>query len=188
MEFLMKFFLGILFLFNVAPLIGESLKNSDFLKVEASFIPKVILMDYAYESHLKADTIELVILYEDPYFNDAQELQDLINQKFNKKLTNYTLNVKLFSYKQYNTNDIFASMLYMFPTDNDCANKVIKKAKQNHIMTFTSSSSLMKLGAIFSLDIGKKVQPVINLEALKDSAIELRPILLKISQIYKSDT
>lgn len=185
----MKLFFSILFFFfSVSSLLAQNPKNSDFLKVEASFIPKVVLMEYGYESHLKDNTIELVILYDNIHHTNAKELEQFIDQKFNNKLTNHILKVKLLTYKQYNESDTFASMLYMFPTDEICAKKVIEKAKQSHMITFTSSSSLMKLGAIFSLDIGKRVQPIINIEALKESNIELRPIILKISQIYKSDT
>lgn len=60
-------------------------------------------------------------------------------------------------------------------------------AAKHSIITFAYSPEELATGCMLSLVIGTKVQPIINLNALKANHLTFRPTFLKISTIYKND-
>jgi hypothetical protein len=71
------------------------------------------------------------------------------------------------------------------PATKEKMKKVLLLAQKNKILTFSYSKDDLAHGSILALNIGKKVKPIINLKALKESNISIRDVLLKISTVYK---
>jgi len=176
----MKYIL--LFIFFTHILFALSI-NESLLKIHAVLVPKISLMDYDFKRKLKDNAIVLAILYDKNDYKNAKFLQATIENRYHKKLENYTLKTLVIPYKKVAKTD--ASLYYLFPTDKKTIKKVVKKAKEEEALTFSYATTDLNEGVMLSLKVGTKVKPIINLHAVKINHIIFRPVLLKISHIYK---
>lgn len=157
--------------------------NESLLSIHATLVPKIPMMDYKFQEKLHNNTINIVIFYEKQDYRNARLLEEKIHAKYIKGIKEYSIQTVL---KPYGTQDLpQASLYYFLPTDQENIQKIIKTTKDNSIITFSYSPEDLASGSMISLFIGTKVQPIINLHALKASKITFRPIFLKISTIYK---
>jgi len=158
--------------------------NNSLLKVHATLFPKMILMDYNFEKKLCDETIVLALIYDQQDQKSAQLLKDEIEAKYHNRIYNHPLKIVLSSYKDALSKQLHATSYYLFPSYKKSIKALITLAAQEHSLTFTYRNTDLKLGAIISTEIAKRVKPIINIDALKREEISLRPILLKISKIY----
>ena len=173
-------FLIILFLL-VNSVFGVSINNS-LLKIHATLIPKICLMDYAHKEKIKNNEIVIAIVYNQINYKSAKNLKNIIDTKYVSGIKSYVLKTKLVLYSRVDKSD--ANIYYMLPTTSYNIKKTIEKASQSNALTFAYLQSDLKYGVMLSVDIGSKVKPILNLNAIKLQNISFRPILLKISNIY----
>jgi len=156
--------------------------NESLLKIHAVLVPKIYLMDYDFKEKLKNNSITITILYDSNSYKSAVLLKNKIEAKYHQKIENYTIKTILLPYRKV-TNS-YANLYYLFPTNTKNIKRVIKQAQRVKALTFSYSKNDLKDGIMLSLEVGKKVKPIINLNAVKTHNITFRPILLKISNIY----
>jgi len=161
--------------------------SSDLLKVQAAFMPKVILMEYNYKEKMSSNKITFLILYDEQNYVDALKLKRLIDTKYNQKLLSYELDVKLESYDSYNQTPSKSSVVYCLPTNRDSMTESLSYARENEILSLVYDEKDLKNGAVLSIRVDKYVKPIVSIKALKKSNIEFRPKLLKISEVFKID-
>ena len=99
-------------------------------------------------------------------------------EKYTKNLINYS---KITSFSN------IGNIYYLFPTNKKSIVKLTTKAKESDALTFAYGNQDLENGVMSSLIIDSKVKPILNLDAIKSSNITLRPVLLKISKIYKKE-
>jgi len=175
----MKYILIILIF--VSSVFGISI-NKSVLKIHATLIPKIYLMDYNFKEKIKNNSINIAILYDMSDYKNAVLIKEQIETKYHNKIESYSIKVVLVSYSNIKNTD--ANIYYLLPTTTKNIKKTINIAKTNHALTFSYSSTDLKDGVMLSLKIDSKVKPIINLSAVKLNDITFRPILLKISHIY----
>ena len=156
--------------------------NDSLLKIQATLLPKICLMDYKFKDKAKNNHIVIDILYDDSEYKNAHSLKDKIESKYKDGIKSYTIKVRLINYKD--SLDSKTNIFYLFPTNIQSIKKVTKKAFQIKALTFSYLEEDLEHGVMISLNIGNKTRPVLNLRAIKSNDITLRPILLKISKIY----
>ena len=139
-------------------------------------------MDSNFQKKIKNNSIKIAILYDANSYQSALLLKDKIETRYPNKIQDYTIQTVLLPYNKKITYD--ANLYYLFPTDSKNIQLIINKAKKIKALTFSYLNSDLNNGIMLSLDIGKKVKPIINLNAAKSGEITFRPILLKISKIY----
>jgi len=158
--------------------------NESLLSIHATLVPKIPLMDYKFRDKLNNNAISVIIFYDSSEYKNARVLQEKIQLKYNKGIKNYPVKTTLVNYKKANIEK--ANIYYLFPSNKKNINKVLKLSAKNGAITFAYSSTDLAQGCMIALNIGTKVKPIINLNAIKLHHIELRPTLLKISTIYSS--
>ncbi len=178
----MKYF--ILLLFFVTSIFAQSI-NESLLKVHAVLVPKIYLMDYKFKQKLDNNAIVIALLHDKRSYRSALSLKNKIDTKYKNGIKNYSVKTKLVSYTQVSKTE--ANIYYLFPTKYKNIRKVIKKASSNQALTFSYLNDDLKHGIMFSLEVGSKVKPIINLSAIKSNNITFRPVLLKISKIYTNN-
>lgn len=178
----MKF---LIFLFIFTTTIFATQINDSLLKIHAVLVPKISLMDYKFEQKLSDNSIVIALMYEGVNYKNALSLKEKIDTKYKNGIKNYTIKTKLVLYS--NISKTQANIYYLFPTDTTQINKVVTKAASNQALTFSYLNDDLKYGVMFSLIVGSKIKPLINLTAIKFGDITLRPILLDISAIYTND-
>jgi hypothetical protein len=156
--------------------------NDSLLKIHATLIPKVYLMDYNFKKNLQNNTIIIAILYEHGEYRSAKSLKEKIEFRYPKGINSYTIVPKLVPYKE--VSKCKANIFYMLPTSKRMIQKSVAHAQKKHALTFSYDKKDLNYGVMISLNVSKKIKPILNLEAIKLNHIQMRPILIKISQIF----
>ncbi len=177
----MRYF--VLLSFLVSFVFGLSV-NDSLLKIHAVLLPKIYLMDSGFQEKIKDNTIKIAILYDSNSYRDAIFLKEKIEDRYHGKIQDYTVKTVLSPYSKIERCN--ANIYYLFPTNIKNIKKTVKKAEKINALTFSYLNHDLKDGIVLSLEIGKKVKPIINLSAAKSADITFRPVLLKISHIYVS--
>lgn len=141
-------------------------------------------MDYNFKKKLYNNKLVLALIYEEHDKASALLLKKKIEAKYQHNIYDISLKIILSSYKKSIKTGLKASSYYLFPSSKKHIKSLVTLATQNSSMTFTYRNEDLQYGAMISTEISTRVKPVINIDALKRDAISLRPILLKISEIY----
>lgn len=156
--------------------------SEPLLKMHATIVPKIYLMDYNCNQKSINKTITIAIVYEQSEYKSANLLQELILRKYKDGIKSYKVKTKLVKYdKVKHTN---ANLFYLFPSSKMKISTVVNKAQDEHALTFAYSKEDLKYGVMISLDVSKNVKPLLNLQAMKQNNISIRPVLIDISTIY----
>ncbi len=156
--------------------------NESLLKVHATLVPKIYLMDYDFTDKIVDNTITIAIVYKKIDYQSAKELQTLIKSRYKKGIQYYLVNPILVSYEDIDTTE--ANVYYLFPSSKKMIKKVVQRASLSNALTFSYKKDDLEYGVMISLSIAKKVKPILNLEAIRVNAISLRPVLIDISVIF----
>ena len=156
--------------------------NDSLLKIHATLVPKVYLMDYNFKKKLHNKTIVIAILYEKSEYKSAKSLKEKIKSRYPKGINSYKIVSKLVPYTEVSKSS--ANIFYMLPASKKLIQKSVHRAQKEHALTFAYAQKDLNYGVMISLNVSKKIKPILNLEAIKRNSIEMRPILIKISQIF----
>jgi len=156
--------------------------NDSLLKVHATLVPKIYLMDYKFKDKLKNNTITIAIMYERNDYRDAKKLKGFIEDKYKDGIKSYKVQAKLVNYENITSSE--ANIYYLLPSKIHLVKAVVKKAATNGALTFAYLNEDLKHGVMISLNVSKKIKPLLNLEAIRIHKIVLRPVLINISTIY----
>lgn len=157
--------------------------DESVLNIHATLLPKLALMDLKYQEKLKDGSLNIVIFYSKRNLISAKYLRRDILTSYPNGIKKSPIKVRLCPYRHVQT--IKANIYYLMPATKEKMKKVLLLAQKNKILTFSYSKDDLAHGSILALNIGKKVKPIINLKALKESNISIRDVLLKISTVYK---
>lgn len=160
--------------------------NESMIKIHAALVPKMLLMDYDFEKKISDNTISILIAYDNGDNASAKQLKREILYKYPNGLKSYKISIKLVPYSKLNTYKKEINLYYIFPSSDRNINKVLNIAQKSNAITFSYLNDNLENGVMCSLIIGAKVKPILNLNAIKSSNITFRPVLLKISEIYKN--
>jgi len=159
--------------------------NDSLLKIHATLLPKITLMDYELKNKLINDSITIAIVYNKKEYKSAVSLRNKIDTKYQNGIKNHSIKTKIVLYKSIKNTK--ANIYYLFPSNKKNIKNVIDIAKENQALTFSYLKDNLKSGVMISINIGERVQPIINIDAIRTAHINLRPVLLSISTIYKQD-
>ena len=156
--------------------------NDSLLKIHATLVPKVYLMDYNFKKKLHNKTMVIAILYENNTYKSAKSFKEKIVARYPDGINAYKIVAKLVPYSQVSSSE--ANIFYMLPTSTKMIRQSVKHAQQESALTFAYDKKDLNYGVMISLNVAKKIKPILNLEAIKINNIEMRPILIKISLIF----
>lgn len=139
-------------------------------------------MDYKFQEKIQNNTISISIVYNNNEYSDAKKLKSLIENRYKNGLKTYKVKATLVSYQESNKLD--ANIYYLFPTNKRDIKEIIDQASHNSALTFSYNRDDLNYGVMISLNVAKKIKPLLNLEAIKTHNISLRPVLIDISTIF----
>ncbi len=157
--------------------------NESLIKVHATLIPKLYLMDFKSEEKVKEDTIIIGIVFNENNYKNATNLKRSIDLRYKKGIKNYKIKSELI--EMNNISNSYANIYYIFPTRKQNILRIIDQASKNKSLTFSYNKDDLKNGVMISLNISKKIKPIINLAAIKKYNIEIRSVLIDISDKYE---
>ncbi len=171
--FLLVIMVSSIFAFNV---------NSSLLKIHATLLPKIYLMDYNYKEKIKNNSITIALVYKPYDYQVAKQLEELLEKKYVQGIKGYELEVKLVAYSDVKSAQ--ANIYYLFPSSSEDIKQVVKHADRQSALTFSYKRDDLRHGVMISLVVSKKIKPLLNLSAIQMHEISFRPVLLKISSIF----
>jgi len=160
--------------------------NESLLKVHATLVPKISLMDYQFKDKLKNNAITIAIMYKDSEYKDALSLKKKIDSRYKDGIKSYGVSSKIVPYRDIESTKV--NIYYLFPARTADIKRAIKQAKTNSALTFSYLKDDLRHGVMISLNISKKIKPILNLNAIKTNNIAFRPVLIDISNIYMQET
>ena len=175
----MKFIITLLLLSSV---VFASSINDSLLKVHATLLPKLYLMDYKFKSKLIKDTIKISLVYTSNDYKSAESLKNKIYSRYANGLKSYKIDVKLIKY--HNLKSQTSNIFYFFPASSSEIKHAVSVAKKSNALTFSYLKDDLHNGVMISLAVGKDVKPILNLNAIKINNINLRPVLIDISIVF----
>jgi hypothetical protein len=149
-------------------------------------MPKVLLLEHNIEKKIKKNKIHITIAYEESNYHDMKFLKKAIEDKYSNGISGYEIVVDFIDYNNFKKCNINTNMLYIFPSSQENINKLIKEYRLCNAITFASQKEYLKNNAMISIDVGKKVKPIVNLDAVRSSGISFKPVLLSISKVFKN--
>ena len=153
-------------------LFANSVYNINFLDFQAKVFPKIILLDNNFEKKLIKDKIVLTFLYEEIDYNIAETLKEKIKKNYNF-LKDYNLEVNSLKYSEFDINNLSTAYMLLLGKEKQIV-EITKNLENKNRLSFAYNNSYLDLGVIFGLSITSKVDILLNLEALKNSKIELQ--------------
>lgn len=171
----------ILLLFFTSSIFGTSI-NESLLQVHATLIPKISIMDYKFKEKIKNDTLRIAIVYKNGNYKDASSLKNKIDTRYKNGIKFYKVEAEIIAYKNIKKMD--ANIYYLFPSNEKDIKNSIKQADKNSALTFSYLKDDLRHGVMMSLNISKKIKPILNLDAIRLHNISIRPVLIDISTIY----
>lgn len=171
----------LLFLTLISSLFALSI-NESLLKVHSTLVPKIYLMDYKFKDKVKDNAIAIAIMYKENEYKDAKRLKGMIENKYKDGIRGYKVKPELVKYKDIKTTEV--NIYYLFPTNSEEIKEVVNKASTVDALTFAYNRDDLKHGVMISLNVSKKIEPLLNLEAIQTNRITFRPVLIDISSIY----
>jgi hypothetical protein len=142
-------------------------------------------MDYQFQKKLVNETVDIAIVYKEIDYQNANKLKQMIEVRYRDGIRHYQVHPFLVQYK--NIKKSRANVYYIFPATKKEILSVIKEADIYSSLTFSYAKEDLKYGVMISLNISKKIRPLLNLESIKKHHIAIRPVLIDISTIYQAD-
>ena len=155
--------------------------NDSLLLIYAKIIPKIMLLDHTDRRNPPKRPI-LCILYEKGDRSTAEKLEKMILANLPGKERK---RVGIVSKPYTQTEDCEnVSAFLLLNTRADRAKRAIDFAKRNHLLSFAYDNNLLAYGVIVSLHAGKRVYPIVNIDAIKQNRLRLDPLLFQVAKIY----
>ncbi len=171
----------LLIIFLELSLFANSVYNSNILDLQAKVFPKIILLDNNFEDKLIKNIAVITILYEEIDYNIAETLKEKIEKNYNS-LKDYNLEVNISKYSAFDINNLSTAYIFLLGKED----KILETSKiltNNSRLSFAYNNSYLDLGVIFGLSITSKVDILLNIEALKNSKIELQNSIFSVVKI-----
>lgn len=134
--------------------------------------PKIIISDNNFEDKLIENKIVFTILYEDIDYNTAEFFKNKIEKNYNS-LKDYTLEVNILKYSEFNIKNLSTAYLFLLG-EKEKISEISQNLGNKSRLSFTYDDRYLNFGVIFGLAIASKVEIFLNLEALRNSKIELQ--------------
>ncbi len=176
------FLIFIFFSMNTT-LLAQHLKDN-LMQIHATLIPKMLMMDYDFKKRLVDNTISIAIIYKNTQQkNDALALKRYLYAKYPNGFQGHKIALEFISYKKIPHTQKH-SLYYFLPSSAQQIKKAVSIVNQHEALSFAYNDKDLKYGIMLSVKITNKVKPIINVDALKKTQVTLRPVLLKVAEIY----
>jgi len=154
------------------------------LNIQAKVFEKTLLLDSKIEEKLSsANNAKIVILYDESEEMDAIRLKRyLVDHAKNDPLLK-SIKIRLIKYKEFNQERALA-YYFLESSDKESVHAIAAYAVKSGIITYSYNPDYLAYGVMLSLKIEQKTYPVINPEAILESGIKFKPILIRISKRY----
>jgi len=141
------------------------------IDIHAKLMPRIVLQSSLAN---QSDSINIAIAYTPKLVYRAVKLKKLIATSVKGRVINTTL---LDVTKNYSLKNFQA--LYLSDLDGKIIDELIKKSKENKIITFGKDLKQFKKGAIFFIESKRKINIYLNTKFANDANIGFNPSLLK---------
>lgn len=170
-------------LFVAASLAGPQRLDPTLVRLHAVLLPRTVLLDYDFGSKLINQKIVITVYYQKEMRQDAEFFEYAVGAAYPSGVIGYQIEVALQEYGK--GCGPLSTAIFLLPTKSGDIQEYAKCAAQDGILSFAYNSGDLGYGAAVSLLVGEHTRPLVNLDALSSSKLQMRGALLKMGKIYK---
>jgi len=175
-------FFFLLALLSVQPTQAAGLRD-DLLRIHANLLPKTLLMDYNFEQKLVKNSIVIDLVCNKIDHYSADKLKQYIHEKYPDGINKLPITVRIILYSDSAELQTPASLYYLLPANPEQIRQALQVIPVCRLV-FAYDPSFLQYGAHIGLNIGRRIKPILNVDALKADDITLRQALVRISEMY----
>ncbi|WP_198305784.1 hypothetical protein [Arcobacter vandammei] len=171
----------LLLCFFSTSLFANVVYNPKILDIQAKVFPKIIISDNDFEKKLIDNKIVLTLFYEEIDLNTAQSLKEKIEKNY-EILKDLPFEVNLQKYSDFRSDNLSTAYLFLLGKKENIT-QISNILEKNSRLSFAYDDSYLDFGVIFALKISAKIDIFLNLQALKNSEIELQNSIFNVVKI-----
>ncbi|WP_456381563.1 YfiR/HmsC family protein [Hydrogenimonas sp.] len=156
--------------------------NDALLVIYAKIVPKIMILDHTLrgEEHLSQ---KLCILYEKGDERVARKIARMMRKNVPETKRHPTgISIKPYGAAESCDN---ASAFFLLEAHVQKIERAIRIAREKRILTFSYDSKMLEYGVDISLHTGKKVYPIVNIDAVKEKGLRLDPLIFQVAKIHR---
>lgn len=154
------------------------------LRAQASIFPKIILLDQDLNRKTPGDEVVLTIVSMDRDLYIAQQLSELMADKYGSRLGNKKLTVKITTFEDFDENAMATSYIVLHGPESSIK-KVVSHASSRGRIVFSYSFSSFIYQALVSVYVKEKTYIYLNKSAVQLYGIKFLPVFYKITKIIE---
>lgn len=155
------------------------------MNINAKVFEKILLLDTDLPAKAAEErAVGVTVFYDEAELLDAKRFKRFLETLSKNDKFPYPLDVVLVPYSAFDKNHAVAYFL-LDSADKAAVGAVASHAVSSGIITFSYNYTYLEHGVMLSLRIDQKVYPLINPEAIRQSKINFKPILIRIAKQYK---
>ncbi len=158
--------------------------DDDILNIFSKILPRFILMS-SQKNRVKND-IEICVLHDSVDKRVAQSLIKKIDKNYPNGIKDYPIKLVRDKYSHIDSCQN-SQLVFMFDSADSNIKKALSYSYKHSLLSVSYDKKLLEDGVNVSLFLGRKVTPYINTESLRNDAIKIDNVLLRISKIYDGD-
>lgn len=176
-------FLALFILCN-AQILSAGVYDDDVLNIFSKLMPRFILMSN--KKYLINKDIEICILHDKMDADNAELLTKKIAQNYPNGIKQYKINVVPVEY--LNIEQCKNKQLaFLFNQHRQSISKSVQTLNQYKILTISYEPDYLQEGVAVSLFLGRKIVPLLNMQAIRENDITLDNLLIRVSKIYREE-
>jgi hypothetical protein len=162
--------------------------DNAILKVQATILPKIVFMDYGFKEKIYDNKILIEIICDINNNSDAVKFKQMILDKYKDGINGYKIEINIVNSVDINKKLNKKTIYYLFPTTKNKIKQIINSLQYSNAIIFSFDKEDLSYGSNISINIGKKIKPILNMSALKKKNISLKEALINISEIYYKES
>jgi len=156
--------------------------ESEIIRIESKLFSKVLFLDYDYKDKLVNGKALFYVVYDSK--NSKMIAKEFAKNLNGKRVLGVEFKTELISINRVKNG---VPTAYIAISKNVKNMTIIKRrAVEVSRLLFVMDNEAIK-NAMVSIYLGSKIVPIINIELIKSSGIELRPIIFKVGKVYNND-
>ena len=154
------------------------------LRAQASIFPKIILLDQDLSRKSPDDEIVITIVStsRDPHI--AEQLQKIIEDKYDGSLGNKILTVNVTTFDEFDSNALATAYIVLYGSES-LIEKVVSHASSHERIVFSYSYSDFVYDTLISLHVKEKTYVYLNKSAIQSYGIRFLPVFYTLTKIIE---
>lgn len=156
--------------------------DTDILTIFSKILPRIVTMSDL--DPAKGNPVTICIVHEDMDGAAARRFEALLKQNNTGRDEAHVLQTVSTDFTRLSKCKK-SQLIFMFDTQPENLPRIRQTARKQRVILASYHADILPKGSDLSLYIGRSVMPYLNLRTLEEKNINIDPLLLRVSKIYR---